>query len=463
MVEHLGNVRVSFNSDGQDHPVLMQKDAYYPFRMGMDGLSYDNSNDNNYLQNGKELEEDHDLNQYQYGACFYDPQLGRWHAIDPADEFPSLYCYGSKNPINGIDPDGLKWVDSSGQIIQFDKLGITVNGKDNTMAANTLADYNVLDFWVNAQGGALTKHYFSTAALYEVKEAINEATFTLYKDKKSLTATIKGNTSPDTYDYTTAKAGTYNVRWWKYDGRYASRQFEKGGEVPTYNPNSKHAGRYVANQIYDHRGNSGFMKLRKTGKHDERVPISVGCMTFGCGAVSVALYNKFMGNIKKSWDNGRFVLRRNQVMEKSIALIIMISCFLGLFCNCKNVEGNIYFMKLHESDHLYNLLYFETDSTYVIYIYETTITYYGNYSVKNDIIHFYNEHTLDGESTEESEYKLIIAIKDGAISKIGGFEEIAGFSGKKELMFALDSRDDMVENKVIDKVYDMNKKDCKLK
>jgi len=106
MTDHLGNVRVSFKSDGRECPVMMQKDAYYPFGMRMDGLSYDNSNDNNYLYNGKELEEEHDLNWYHYGARFYDPQLGRWHVVDPIDEMYSPYSYCANNPIIFEDPDG---------------------------------------------------------------------------------------------------------------------------------------------------------------------------------------------------------------------------------------------------------------------------------------------------------------------------------------------------------------------
>ncbi|MBN1214420.1 MAG: RHS repeat-associated core domain-containing protein [Candidatus Lokiarchaeota archaeon] len=69
-------------------------------------LSENNGNANNYLYNEKEFNEDHNLFWYHYGARYYDPQLGRWWAIDPADEFYSPYVYCGNNPINMIDLDG---------------------------------------------------------------------------------------------------------------------------------------------------------------------------------------------------------------------------------------------------------------------------------------------------------------------------------------------------------------------
>ena len=65
---------------------------------------------NMYLYNGKELQEDHRLDWYDYGARMYDGVLGRFFVSDPiSSKFPSLspYNYAHNNPIRFIDFQGL--------------------------------------------------------------------------------------------------------------------------------------------------------------------------------------------------------------------------------------------------------------------------------------------------------------------------------------------------------------------
>jgi RHS repeat-associated protein len=69
-----------------------------------------NSVANKFLYNGQELQEDLDLNMYDYGARMYDPAIGRWNGIDPLAvimEGDSPYGYAFNNPVFFIDIQGM--------------------------------------------------------------------------------------------------------------------------------------------------------------------------------------------------------------------------------------------------------------------------------------------------------------------------------------------------------------------
>ena len=107
--DHLGNTRVTVK-DSSGLAVVQQESHYYPFGMTMKGMSYQNPLQtalNKYLYNGKELQDDLGLDWYDYGARFYDAQLGRWHCPDPLNQFSSPYLYAANNPVVMIDPSGM--------------------------------------------------------------------------------------------------------------------------------------------------------------------------------------------------------------------------------------------------------------------------------------------------------------------------------------------------------------------
>lgn len=110
MADHLGNTRITFHTSTGSAAVL-QQDDYYPFGYEITRGTV-TSPKNEYLYNKKELQEE--LVQYDYGARFYDPVIGRFTTVDPLAEKStrfSPYVYGKNNPIRFIDPDGMDWLD----------------------------------------------------------------------------------------------------------------------------------------------------------------------------------------------------------------------------------------------------------------------------------------------------------------------------------------------------------------
>jgi RHS repeat-associated protein len=76
---------------------ILQTASYYPFGLVMNKSEFGlpASLQNRYLYNGKELNPDkmtsEALEWYDYGARMYDPQIGRFHSIDPLMEWHFNY------------------------------------------------------------------------------------------------------------------------------------------------------------------------------------------------------------------------------------------------------------------------------------------------------------------------------------------------------------------------------------
>ncbi|TKG87527.1 RHS repeat-associated core domain-containing protein [Puteibacter caeruleilacunae] len=133
--DHLGNTRMSFHYSGST-PVVNQKTEYYPF-----GSMFTENNlaENKYLYNGKELNNEF-FENYDYGARFYDAELGRFHTQDRfAEKYLDFtpYQYAANNPVLMIDINGDSlWINTGSRKLLYDNGKLyTKKGKDVTHKA----------------------------------------------------------------------------------------------------------------------------------------------------------------------------------------------------------------------------------------------------------------------------------------------------------------------------------------
>ncbi len=173
--DNLGNTRVTFDTK-TGSAVMVQQDDYYPFGLEILKTTPPPNPKNEYLYNKKELQEE--FGEYDYGARFYDPLLGRWTTIDPKADSSrrwSVYNYVKDNPIRRIDPDGMRdhYFGDKGEDYGVDKAGD--NGQvrivTNTDEKNQLAS-KPKDELVDAE--KVTSGFrTNTAALNEASSQLN--------------------------------------------------------------------------------------------------------------------------------------------------------------------------------------------------------------------------------------------------------------------------------------------------
>jgi RHS repeat-associated protein len=105
MLDHLGNTRVILEKLNAA-TALVQETSYGPWGDVLTGLGQ--TNNFNFLYQGKEFIDFSGYNLYDFGWRNADPFTGQWNAKDPVDQFQSMpgYSIMGNNPVSLTDPDG---------------------------------------------------------------------------------------------------------------------------------------------------------------------------------------------------------------------------------------------------------------------------------------------------------------------------------------------------------------------
>jgi RHS repeat-associated protein len=112
--DHLGNVRLSYSDTDKNGIIasseIVEENNYYPFGLKHKGYNDGLPNTYKYKYNGKELQDELNLNVTAMDFRMYDNALGRFYGIDVLAELTPSETpnhFGHNNPVYWSDPSGL--------------------------------------------------------------------------------------------------------------------------------------------------------------------------------------------------------------------------------------------------------------------------------------------------------------------------------------------------------------------
>ncbi|SHG63097.1 RHS repeat-associated core domain-containing protein [Chryseolinea serpens] len=170
---------------------VVQQDDYYPFGLVAQSFQRENSVTQNYLYNGKEMQDELNLGVIDYGARMYMPDIGRWFGVDLKSEkyhTTSPYNYVLNNPVILVDPDGMKVeaVEGGYRYTEEDArmaYAFTVQNQHKRNVYIALVENDVLRKSTNRQAKTI---YYGQWAVMAVKTAKEAAFLLTFRNSKSL-------------------------------------------------------------------------------------------------------------------------------------------------------------------------------------------------------------------------------------------------------------------------------------
>lgn len=300
--DHLGNIRVLLKQDGS----VLETSDYYPFGLQVNRSgNTTTSPENRYKYNGKEIQTELGLGQYDYGARFYDPVIGRWGAVDPhAENYQNWtpYNYVANNPMLLVDPNGMDWFYHSAD----GKADATWQWHEGSTYNTGLKDDNGNNITLQGQqavvvfNGSVKEKLGSKSTGDAGFDGVHKNGYIDGHGAVTAKVTVYGpggrddishytgyTMSSDPGKYGVVADGDYNVNYdaeGKNGGRTALQSnwaVNGRGRVPNYwsnplNPNQiDDDGHYYSMGIFIHSSNrSGYAGLTK----NPRGPVSAGCL-----------------------------------------------------------------------------------------------------------------------------------------------------------------------------------------